>query len=121
SLRLMHLHDIALLARSMRQEEWVFLWNAGACWWALPPLQMIARYYPDAIPDAVLATLARDCPPLLRLVSRRQTLTQASCSGLWLHAFPGVEWSRSALDAARFIAGRVRPSAEKKRERADMV
>ncbi len=121
SLRLMHLHDIALLARSMQPEEWVFLWQGGACWWALPPLQMVARYYRDAIPDVVLATLARDCPPLLRTAARRQTLTKVSCSELWLHAFPGLEWSRSALDAARFIAGRVRPSAEKARERADMT
>jgi len=121
SLRLIHLHDIALLARSMQPEEWVFLWQGGACWWALPTLQMVARYYRDAVPDVVLATLARDCPPLLRAVSRRQTLTKVSCSELWLHAFPGIEWSRTAFDAARFIAGRIRPSAEKKRERADMT
>jgi hypothetical protein len=121
SLRLMHLHDIALLARSMQPEDWVFLWNAGACWWALPPLRMVARYYKDAIPDAVPATLARDCPPLLRWVSGRQTLTDVSCSGLWLHAFPGLEWSRNAGEAARHVMDRVRPSMEKKRERADMV
>jgi hypothetical protein len=121
SLRLMHLHDIALLARSMPPEEWVFLWQGGACWWALPPLRLVARYYRDAIPDVVLATLARDCPPLLCAVSRRQTLTKVSCSELWLHAFPGIEWSRGAPDAVRFIAARIRPSAEKRRERADMT
>lgn len=121
SLRLMHLHDIALLARSMQPEEWVFLWQADACWWAWPPLRLVARYYKDAIPDVVLATLARDCPPLLRTASRRQTLTKVSCSELWLHAFPGLEWSRGAPDATRFIAGRIRPSAEKRRERADMT
>jgi hypothetical protein len=121
SLRLMHLHDIALLARSMQPEEWVFLWQGGACWWALPPLQLTAAYYPGAIPDAVPATLARDCPPLLRMVSRHQTLTKTSCSELWLHAFPGLEWSRDVRDAARFIAGRIHPSAEKRRERADMT
>ncbi|ODU93234.1 MAG: hypothetical protein ABT18_09180 [Rhodanobacter sp. SCN 66-43] len=121
SLRLMHLHDIALLARSLRPEEWVFLWQDVAYWWALPPLQMVARYYRDAIPDVVLATLARDCPPLLRAVSRRQTLTRVSCSELWLHAFPGLEWSRSLREATRFIVGRIKPSAEKQRERADMA
>jgi hypothetical protein len=82
---------------------------------------MVARYYESAIPDSVLAALARDCPPLLRMASSHQTLTQVSCSELWLHAFPGLEWSRSLPEAARFIAGRVRPSAEKKRERADMT
>ena len=121
SLRLMHLHDIALLARSLQPEEWVFLWNAGACWWALPPLRMVARYYEDAIPAVVLATLVRDCPPLLRMVSRRQNLTDVSCSALWLHAFPGLEWSRNAGDAVRYVIERVKPSAEKIRERADMV
>lgn len=121
SLRLMHLHDIALLARSMQPEEWVFLWQGGACWWALPPLQMVARYYPDAIPDVVLTTLERDCPLLLRMVAHRQILSQVSCSELWLHAFPGIEWSRSLSDATRFVIGRIRPPAEKKRERADMV
>lgn len=121
SLRLMHLHDIALLARDMQPEEWVFLWRGGACWWALPPLQMAARYYRGAIPDVVLTTLALDCPPLLRMISRRQTLARVSCSELWLHAFPGLEWSHSVSEAARFIAGRIRPSVEKKRERADMT
>jgi hypothetical protein len=121
SLRLIHLHDIALLARSMQPEEWVFLWQGGACWWALPPLRMAARYYQGAIPDAVLTTLARDCPLPLRTVSRRQTLTRVSSSELWLHAFPGLEWSRSPLDAARFVAGRIRPSAKKMRERQDMA
>lgn len=121
SLRLMHLHDIALLARSMPPEEWVFLWNAGACWWALPPLRMVARYYGDAIPDGALTGLARDCPPWLRMISRHQTLTNVSCSALWLHAFPGLEWSRNVGDAARYVTGRIKPSAEKKRERADMV
>lgn len=121
SLRLVHLHDIALVARGMQPEEWVFLWQDGACWWALPPLQMAARYCPDAIPAAVLDTLARDCPPLLRIVSRHQTLTKVSCSELWLHAFPGLEWSRDVADAIRYVLDRVRPSAEKNRERADMV
>lgn len=121
SLRLMHLHDIALLARDMQPDEWVFLWRGGACWWALPPLQMAARYYRGAIPDVVLTTLALDCPPLLRMISRRQTLAGVSCSELWLHAFPGLEWSRGVSEAARFIAGRIRPSVEKKRERADMT
>lgn len=121
SLRLMHLHDIALLARNMEIGEWMFLWQGGACWWALPPLQMVVRYYPGTIPDAVLATLARDCPLPLRVVSRRLTLTKASCSEFWLHAFPGVEWSRSPTEAVRFIAHRIHPPAEKKRERADMA
>jgi len=109
------------LARSMRPEEWVFLWSAGASWWALPPLRMVSLYYENTIPAAGLAGLARDCPPWLRMISRHQTLTKVSCSELWLHAFPGLEWSRNVGDAARYVTGRIKPSAEKIRERADMV
>ncbi|HEX5352812.1 MAG TPA: nucleotidyltransferase family protein [Rhodanobacteraceae bacterium] len=121
SLRLVHLHDIALLLRRLTADEWGFLHDGGACWWAWPPLLMVARYYDDSLPDAVLVGLARDCPLLLRMVSRRQTLSKVSCSELWLHAFPGIEWSRGVSNAARFVAGRIRPSAEKDQERKDMA
>jgi hypothetical protein len=121
SLRLLHLHDIALLARRMTPDDWDFLSDGRAFWWALPPLQLVARYYRDAVPAAVLSSLARDCPLPLRMVSRRQTLTRVSCSELWLHAFPGIEWSRNPFDAVRFVAGRIRPSAQRRRERSDMA
>ena len=123
SLRLMHLHDIALLAKRMRADDWDVLWNGRAAtpWWALPPLRLVARYYPGAIPDAVFARLEHEGPPLLRTLSRRQTLTQVSCSELWLHAFAGIEWCRSARDVAQYLGHRIRPSDEAIRERADMV
>jgi len=123
SLRLLHLHDIALLSARLSARDWDVLWDehADAPWYALPPLLLAARYYGDVVPPDALARLAVDCHPLLRMVSRRQTLAKVSCSELWLHAFPGIEWSRGAPDAARFIAARIRPSAEKKRERADMT
>jgi hypothetical protein len=124
SLRLLHLHDISLLAKRMLASDWDALWNAsaaGAPWWALPPLRLVARYYRGAIPDAVLGRLERDGPPLLRMLSRRQSLTQVSCSELWLHAFAGIEWSRSAGDVVRYLGNRIRPSGEAVRERADMA
>lgn len=119
SLRLIQLHDIALLARGMQPAEWQFLWSADVCWWAFPPLRMVVRYYHDAIPDDVLARLARDCPPWLRMVSRRRTLSQVSLSQLWLRGFRGLEWSRNPVEAARCIAHRIRPPAEEERARAD--
>src|SRR3546814_5565895 len=70
------------------------------------------RYYPGAIPADVLAGLSRRCPLLLRLFSRSQTMTGASCSGLWLHPLYGVEWSRSAGDVGRYLRQRIRPSRE---------
>jgi hypothetical protein len=121
SLRLIHLNDIALLATRMAPGDWAPLWADSAPWWALPPLRLVARYYRDAVPKAVLSRLERACPPLLRLFARRQTLTRLSCSNLWLNALPGLEWSRSPADAARYLKNRLRPTQESIEERADMV
>jgi len=87
----------------------------------LPPLRLVARYYPDAVPDTVLARLERDCPTLLRTISRHQTLTRVSCSDLWLHALAGIEWSRSLREVGHYVRNRVWPPQEAIRERADMV
>ncbi|OOG58410.1 hypothetical protein B0E47_04040 [Rhodanobacter sp. B05] len=124
SLRLLHLNDIALLATRMGADDWNVLWDehaADAPWWALPPLRLVARYYPGAIPDVVLVRLERNCPPLLRAISRHQTLTQVSCSDLWLHALAGIEWSRSLREVGHYVRNRVKPPQEAVRERADMV
>lgn len=124
SLRLIHLNDISLLATRMIPNDWNALWGGHAAdppWWALPPLHLVTRYYRNAVPVALLARLERDCPALLRTISRHQTLTQVSCSALWLHALPGIEWSRSVREAGCFIRNRVRPPAESIQERADMV
>lgn len=124
SLRLLHLNDIALLATRMGASDWNVLWgDAGdaAPWWALPPLRMVSRYYPHAVPGAVLDHLEPNCPPLLRALSRQQTLTDVSCSALWLSALPGIEWSRSVGEAGRCIKNRIRPTQEAIQERADMI
>jgi Uncharacterised nucleotidyltransferase len=124
SLRLLHLNDIALLAKRMRPADWDVLWDEHAVdapWWALPPLRLLTRYYPGAVPEAVLARLEQDCHPLLRIISQRQTLTQVSCSELWLHALAGIEWSRSLREVGRYVGHRVRPPQEAVKERADMV
>jgi hypothetical protein len=122
SLRLLHLNDISLLATRLTVRDWDLLWDTGqAPWWALPPLCLVARYYRHAVPDAVLARLARDCPPLLRTLARRWTLSAVSCSDLWLHALAGIEWCRSPGEVAHYLHRRIRPSDEARRERADMV
>src|SRR3546814_3493058 len=69
----------------------------------------------------VCSSELRQCPLLLRLFSRSQTMTRASCSGLWLHPLSGVEWSRSAGDVGRYLRQRIRPSREAVQERADML
>ena len=124
TLRLVHLHDIARLASRMTPADWDFACAAdatGAPWWALPPLLLVGRYYRDAIPADVPVRLARSCPSWLKAIARRQTLTQISGSRLWVQAFPGIEWSRSAGEAARCVWSRIHPSQEKIRERADQV
>lgn len=124
SLRLIHLNDISLLATRMLASDWNTLWDTQSAqtpWWALPPLRLVARYYHHAVPANVLARIERDCPLLLRAISRRQTLTRVSCSELWLHAFAGIEWSRSPRDVVSYVAHRIRPSQEAIEERADMI
>ena len=122
SLRLLHLHDIALLSERMTAADWeLCATDSGDVWWALPPLRLVARYYQDAIPAALIEKLARICPPLLNAVSKRQTLTQVSCSRLWLQRLPGIEWSRSLGEAASYMQQRIKPPVEKIRERNDMV
>ena len=124
SVRLIHLNDISLLATRMLASDWNALWDthaAEAPWWALPPLRLVARYYTHAIPGTVMTRLERDCPVVLRTMSRRQTLTQVSCSELWLHAFAGIEWSRSPQDVVSYLTHRIKPSQEAIQERADMI
>ncbi|SFS19923.1 Uncharacterised nucleotidyltransferase [Dyella sp. OK004] len=125
TLRLIHLNDIALLAMRVPPSEWEALWGTHASndtpWWALPPLTLTARYYGDAVLAKLRDPLETQCPALLRTISHHQTLTQVSCSELWLHAFAGVEWSRSLGEAKSYVTNRVRPSKETMQERSDMV
>lgn len=125
TLRLIHLNDIALLAMRVQPHEWETLWHAhtgdDAPWWALPPVTLTTRYYDDAALAELRDRFETKCPPLLRTISHHQTLTQVSCSELWLHAFAGVEWSRSLGEAKNYVVNRVKPSKETIQERSDMV
>jgi hypothetical protein len=116
ALRLIQLHDLALLAARMADDDWAQLlaWRLGgrALWWAVPPLELVARYYPDAIPIEVLVALRPGCPRALRGVSRRQTLSEVSLARLRIDAFPGIAWSTSMSDKLRYVLGRVIPSRE---------
>ncbi|WP_082061842.1 nucleotidyltransferase family protein [Xanthomonas sp. GPE 39] len=124
SLRLMHLHDIALLATRMRASDWEMLCNAhddAGAWWAWPPISLMLRYYRAAIPATVLVQLRAQCPPLLRLQTTLLDLTAASCSHLWLPTLPGIAWSRSCGAALRYLRQRLQPSLESQQERAEMI
>ena len=121
-LRLLQLHDIALLAPHLSHSEWDQLTRAEpatpAAWWALPVLRLTARYYPSAIPTPILAALEPLCPRALMRRSRHQRLSDVSLVALGIEAFPGIGWSTSLGERLRLIYSRVRPDAEQRAVRA---
>jgi len=116
SVRLLHLNDLALVASSMSNADWqellVRATERVSPWWALPPLQLTARYFDIVIPDEVLKELAAVCPWNLRRITHRQSLSDASFSFLWIEAFPGIGWSRSISELLEYMGARIRPGRE---------
>jgi hypothetical protein len=125
NVRLLQLHDVALLSARMTEGDWDELLRLatadGGYWWAWPPLALTARYYPAAIPERVMSATVAVCPALLRAVARRQTLSDVSLSRLPIEAFPGIEWSQSLPEACRYAMRRAVPGAETRTTRADRV
>jgi hypothetical protein len=122
SVRLVQLHDLALVGERMTEADWEELlqWSSGGrrLWWALPPVRLTLRYYPFSIPSRALTALQSDCPRILRYNARRMILSDVSFSHLWVDAFPGIAWARSIREMLSYAAGRVRPSAEQLAARA---
>jgi hypothetical protein len=116
ALRLVQLHDLALLSSRMNDADWSELLGCASraenLWWAYPPLELMARYYDSRVPPQVLAALAHECRYWLRKMSTRRSLYDVSFSYLWVKAFPGIEWCRSIFEVAAFVANRVRPGAK---------
>jgi hypothetical protein len=116
ALRLIQLHDIALLAARFDVGEWEDLLAARPenrrLWWAHAPLMLASRYYPAAFPSTLSARSGIDCPRLLRSAARRQRLIDVSWSNIRIRAFPGVEWSRSLPEALSFMHGRLWPKKD---------
>jgi hypothetical protein len=113
-VRLLNLHDIALLASRMAPADWQQLLaiRAGGLrlWWASPPLFLMMRYYQAPVPRPVLDALRADFPWLLRRSTAR--LSDVSYSHLWVDAFPGITWSRTPLEALAYALHRIRPTRE---------
>ena len=125
SLRLINLHDIAVLCTRMTANDWQDIMRlaevAGGPWWVFPPLALTARYYTSLIPPWTLAAFAPDCPRPLRKAVCRQTLSDLSFSHLWIGAFPGIRWARSFREALEYVAQRIVPGAEALRTRKQFV
>jgi hypothetical protein len=115
ALRILQLHDIALLATHMSDADWDELTALrpphARMWWAYPALELTSRYYKDAVPVHVIAALKDDCRIALRTLGAKKSLIDVSYSYLWVKAFPGIEWSRSIGELLCFAASRVRPDA----------
>jgi len=115
-LRMLQLHDIALLAARLSESDWNEIVTSSSrgvrLWWAFPPLELMSRYYESRVPARVLAALRDDCSYLLRALSVRKSLIDVSYSYLWVKAFPGIEWSQSILEMLSYAASRVRPEAK---------
>jgi hypothetical protein len=125
ALRLLHMHDLALLSAQMSENDWDELLMHSASddghWWVMPPLCVTARYYSCQIPTRVLTSLFASCPRVLSRISRRRTLSDVSFSHLWISAFPGIEWARSPAQMARYALSRLRPSKETLKLRQELV
>jgi hypothetical protein len=124
SLRLLQLHDIALLSARMTDADWDQALRPSDAeapyWWACPLILMTARYYPISIPARVLVAAQAGCPHLLGRFVRRSQLSDVSLSSLRIEAFPGIEWSQSPSEAARYVASRVLPSREVRQLRSQV-
>jgi hypothetical protein len=112
TLRLVQLHDMALLSRRMSDGDWEELLRQAASarcglWWAYAPLRLVAHYY-QTVPAAVLAAAAAECRASFLRLSHKRYLFEVSFSDLRRQAFPGIEWSRSTRDALGYAAERVR-------------
>jgi len=120
ALRMIQLHDIALLAPRLSPPEWQQL-ASWAPWWAWPPLALAERYYGPLAPVETLRELEQRCPGHLRRACARRSLYEVGMPRLWLEAFPGLEWTRTVSEAFRYMRARLVPSAALRAERLRML
>ncbi len=111
-VRMIQLHDMALLAPRLTAADWASLIKPtdgrAPPWWAVPPLYLLRRYYPSALPAGTIAGLAGKCPLLLRLTASRRRITEVSMSNPHRALFPALFWSASLTEACRFLSLRLK-------------
>lgn len=113
AMRQIQIHDIAVLGRRFTQTDWENLIvdrvTGAKRWWLFPPFALAEFYYAGSVPRDALCEMRAACPVALRLAVDRETVTNVSWSNLRIHAFPGITWSRTPLEALRYIRSRVFP------------
>jgi hypothetical protein len=122
ALRLMQLWDIAALSCQLTLDDWAELIRApsdrGQRWWLWPPLHLAQRCTSLVVPESVQVTLESACPRRLAQAARRHALYDVSWSNLRIPAFPGIEWSRTPLEALRYARSRIAPGPAAREELA---
>jgi len=110
-LRMLQLHDIALLAPRLSGADWKELLHPGGaqtgCWWAMPPLQLTARYYPRSVPAAAIEAARAECAALLRFVAPRFRVSDVSASNARAALFPALSWVASLPEALSCVSTRL--------------
>ncbi len=112
-LRFVQVHDLALLCGRMSPADWTELAHYGEgreLWWALAPLRLVQRYY-GCVPEQLLSLVEATCNSGLRSACQRQLASDVSFSDMRRGLFPGIEWTRSAMDRMAYVADRTLLSA----------
>jgi hypothetical protein len=121
-LRMIQLHDMALLAPRLSATDWSAMLapegGRAAPWWALPPLQLLGHYYPGVIPGDAIAAIKSGCPALLRFTAPRLRLTNVSVSNPRRAMFPALLWAGSLPEACTTLGGRLRSAVQAVRSNA---
>ena len=115
-LRMIQLHDMALLAPRLSTTDWSALLAPGygraPPWWAAPPLQLMKRYYPDAIPRGAIEAVNAGCSALLKYTAPRLRLSDVSVSNPHRPVFPALSWAGSFPEAFSCIGKRLHRGAQ---------
>lgn len=114
ALRALQAFDNAALAATLDAEDWEELLDdtRTATWWLYPALCLSAQVRAGCIPESVLERAARASSPWLRRRATRNRIFELSWSNLRISAFPGIEWSRTPLEALRYARTRVLPGRQ---------
>jgi len=123
-IRLIHLHDLAVLAGRLGEGDWDEALAPASdglpAWWAIPPLELAMRLFPDHWPQAAmaraLAAARAACPAPLLAAVQRYRLDDVSLSAFRIPMLPGVMWSHSATEVWACARTRLYPGHEAMRQ-----